>query len=188
MTYIKLEDDMRLVVTKAEPIYRGENLNKKITFLLPIKVGNVDVKAATVFLTYVRGDGKPDIVILEPESPMYDTYHYKYVLPVTCKLSRYPGEVRMWLQFLSGDADNPEISKSGDCVIRITNSDSLDDCLGDHQISALYQLKLKVDEMASGSGGSGNSGNSGNTGNNGGSEDVTPDNPDDEEGFPAIEF
>lgn len=180
MTYIMLTDDMRLVVTKADTIYRGDNLSKKITFLLPAKSENFDMMKTSVFLSYIRADGSPDIVILNRDPEMYDENHYKYILPVTCKLSKYPGEVRMWLQLFSGYAANPETAKSGDCKIHILNTDNLDGCLDDHQITALYQLKVKYDEITGGSGGSDDN----ETPDDGGS--VPPSNS--EEGFPAVEF
>lgn len=43
MIYIKLDEDMNLVITKNEPIYRGDHLNRKITYLIPITVGDIDM-------------------------------------------------------------------------------------------------------------------------------------------------
>lgn len=181
MTYIVLTKDMKLTITQRDTIYRGDNMSKSITFLLPAQIGELDTKATTVFLSYVRADGNPDIVILEREKEMYDHQHYKYVMPVTCKLSRYPGEVCMWLQFYAGDSSLPEIAKSSECKLRILDSKNLDDCLGDHQLTALYQLKKQVENFH------GDSSN----------PDETPDNPDDGSddgdvsdklGFEAVEF
>lgn len=171
MTYIKLMDDMRLVITQADTIYRGDNMSAAITFLLPLKVGELEVKASTVFLSYIRADGTPDIVLLEPKSTMYDPNHHMYVMPITCKLSRYPGEVFMWLQFYAGNSALPEVKKSGECTIRILESRNLDDCFADHQLSVLYQLKQKIDNCGCDSSG----GSGGNVGGNTGSDE--PDTP-----------
>lgn len=167
MTYINLTNDMDLIVTESSPIYRGDNMSTAITFLLPLKIGEIDTEATTVFLTYIRADGTPDIVILEPEETMYDQYHYKYVMPVTCKFSRYPGEILMWLQFCSGNPSHPEVKKSGECTVRVLASKNLDDCFGDHQLTILYQLKMKVDNCSGGSS------------NGGGSSTDDPDDPGD---------
>lgn len=171
MTYITLLNDMRLVVTKRDTIYRGENMKQAITFLLPLTVGEIDVAVSTIFLSYIRPDGTPDIVMLERDDDMYNSNYYKYTIPVTCKLSRYPGSICMWLQFYDGDPGSPMIRKSGECTITVTNSKSMDDCLGDHQITALYQLKKQLDEMTDG----------------GGSECPCPD-PDDFDGYEVVEF
>lgn len=147
MTYILLSSDMKLIVTQADTIYRGDNMSKSITFLLPLKIGEMETKATTVFLSYIRADGNPDIVILNREQDMYDRFHYKYTIPVTCKLSKYPGEVCMWLQFYSGNTSLPEIAKTGECKIKILDSRNLDDCFSDHQLTAIYQIKKKVEDL-----------------------------------------
>ena len=51
MIYIKLDESMNLVMTVNEPIYRGDNLNQKIVYLIPLQVGEVDMLAATPYLT-----------------------------------------------------------------------------------------------------------------------------------------
>lgn len=176
MTYVLLQNDMNLVVSKYSPIYRGDNLSQQITFLIPAKIGTMDTMATTVFLTYVRPDGTPDVVILQPSSTMYDKNHYQYCLPVTCKLSRYPGKVYMWLSFYSGNTCNPVIASTGDCSIFIQNKPNMDNCIADDQLTALYQLKLAIrqgeaddswSDMDDGanSGGTTGSGNSGSSGN-----------------------
>ena len=38
MIYIKLDESMNLVMTVNEPIYRGDNLNQKIVYLIPLQV------------------------------------------------------------------------------------------------------------------------------------------------------
>lgn len=178
MTYIKLMDDMRLVITQADTIYRGDNMSAAITFLLPLKVGELEVKASTVFLSYIRADGTPDIILLEPKSEMYDQNHHMYVMPVTCKLSRYPGSVCMWLQFYAGDSAHPEVKKSGECTIRILESKNLDDCFADHQLSVLYQLKKKIDNCGcNSSGGSGDNSGDNSGGDTGSDEPDTPTPP-----------
>ena len=144
MTYIKLSDDMSLIPTKLDSIYRGDNMSKAITFLIPSKIGDIETTSSTVFLTYVRPDGTPDIVILEAEPVMYNHNYYQYVMPVTCKLSKYPGEVCMWLQFFFGSSCRPNVLKSGECTIRVMESASIDGCMSDHQLTALYQLQKRV--------------------------------------------
>lgn len=57
MFYIKLDDSMDLVITKKQPIYRGDNLNQKIIYLIPTTVEEIDMATATVYLLYIRADG-----------------------------------------------------------------------------------------------------------------------------------
>ena len=91
--YIKLDEGMNLVVTVNDAIYRGDNLNRKIIYLIPLTVGEIDILTAKVYLSYIRADGVPDIVILERMDEKYKESYYQYTLPVTCKLTKYPGEI-----------------------------------------------------------------------------------------------
>lgn len=150
MIYIKLDEDKNLVTTVWEPIYRGEHLNQKIRYLVPLVVDEVDMLTATVFLNYLRADGEPDIVILERQEDKYNESYYQYVLPVTCKLSKYPGEVVTWMQIYSGTPSDATIVKSGENIIQITESKDMDyyigDYRGDKQLTALYQMKKDLDD------------------------------------------
>lgn len=148
MTYITLTPDNQLLVTKSSAIYRGDNMNTSITFLIPIQIDNVNMETATVFLSSIRADGEPDMVILNRSPEKYGENHYRYVLPVTCKLSRYPGRVCMWLQICDGDPCHPIVAKSGECVITIHESKNLDNCLHDHQLTAMYQLKKQLNQLS----------------------------------------
>lgn len=144
MYSIKLDNDMRLITTVQEPIYRGDNLSRKIRFLVPLTVGEVDVLAARIYLSYIRADGAADIIALERLDDKYNESYYQYVIPVNCKISKYPGELCMWMQIYSGTPSNPTIAKSGECVIQIQESKNIDDYLCDHQTTALYQMQEAI--------------------------------------------
>lgn len=90
MLYIKLDDDMSLVITVNEPIYRGDNLSQKITYLIPTVVGEIDMLTASVFLSYVRADGVADVVVLDRSETPYNESYFQYTFPINCKLSKYP--------------------------------------------------------------------------------------------------
>lgn len=143
--YIKLDEGMNLVVTVNDAIYRGDNLNRKIIYLIPLTVGEIDILTAKVYLSYIRADGVPDIVILERMDEKYKESYYQYTLPVTCKLTKYPGEICTWLQIYTGTPSNPTISKSGECMLYVQESKNMDECLCDHQVTALYQLQKAME-------------------------------------------
>lgn len=145
MFYIKLEDSMDLVITVREPLFRGDNLNRKIVYLIPLKVGDIDVLSASVYLNYIRADGVADVVILERMEEMYNESYYQYTFPINCKLTKYPGEVCTWIQFFAGTPSNPNIQKTGECVLQIQSSKNIDDYLCDHQLTAIYQLQKQID-------------------------------------------
>lgn len=143
--YIKLDENMNLVVTVNDTLYRGDNLNRKIIYLIPLTVGEIDLLTANVYLNYIHVDGVPNIVLLERLDEKYNESYYQYTFPVTCKLTRYPGEICTWLQILAGNPSNPTISKSGECMLYIQESKNMDDYLCDHQVTALYQLQKAME-------------------------------------------
>lgn len=145
MFYIKLDESMNLVITVNEPIYRGDNLKQKITYLIPKMVGEIDMLSAYVYLNYIRADGTPDIVVLERGKEPYNEAYFQYTFPVTCALTRYAGEVCTWLQIYSGTPSSPTVAKSGECVLRITDSKNMDDYICDRQVTALYQIQKNMD-------------------------------------------
>lgn len=140
MFYIKLED-RALIPTITEPIYRGDNLNQKIRFLIPHDVDDIEVATAMLYLCYVRADGVADVAVLERDEADYNETYYQYAFPVDCKLTKYPGEVCAWLNIYNGDVSQPMVAKTGEVVLRVQDSKNMDDYLCDHQISALYTLQ-----------------------------------------------
>ena len=148
MFYIKLDSNNDLVVTQREAIYRGDNLNRKIIYLIPFQVGEIDPLTAFFYLSYIRPDGIADVVALERMEEKYNESYYQYTFPelINCKLTKFPGEVCTWLQIYSGDPSNPIISKSGECRLHIQESKNMDDYFCDHQVTAIYQFHKDLDE------------------------------------------
>ena len=150
MFYIKLDENMDLVTTVREPLFRGDNLNRKLVYLIPLTVGDIDMLTAYVYLNYIRADGVADIVRLERTEEKYKEAYYQYVFPVSCRLSKYPGEVCTWLQIFSGTPSNPTIAKSGECLLYVEESKNMDDYICDHQLSAIYALQKQTETTESG--------------------------------------
>lgn len=146
MIYIKMNDDMSLVTTVAEPIYQGENFSKKVSFLVPMMIGEepMDVKTTLAYLVYIRADGHPDIVYLEREEEMYNEDYYQYIVPIPETVTRYPGELVLWLEFYSGLASNPIVTRTGTNVMHIIEHPTVVDSLQDSQVTAIYQLSSKI--------------------------------------------
>lgn len=138
--YIKLDADMDLAITVNEPIYRGDNLSRKIIYLVPKKIGEVDTIAATLFLNYIRADGVGDVDILQRLDTPYNDDYLQYTFPVNCKLTRFAGQVCTWIQVYSGDPASPVTAKSGECLLYVQDAKDMDDYLSDQQVSALYRM------------------------------------------------
>jgi len=152
--YIKLDENMDLVITVREPLFRGDNLNRKLVYLIPTMVGDIDMLTAYAYLNYIRADGVADVVVLERMEEMYNESYYQYTLPVTSKLTKYPGEVCTWMQIYTGTPSNPTIQKTGECMLQIQESKNMDDYLCDHQVTAIYQLQKQLEGGGSSGGNS----------------------------------
>lgn len=148
MIYIKLDENMDLTITVNESIRRGENISKKITYLIPVKVGGVDTLSAVPYLCYVRADGTADIIRLDSTGEMYKDQYLQYTIPVTCKMTKYPGELCTWIEVFSGTPSKPTIAKSSECLLYVEDSKNVDDCLCDHQLAAIYQMQKQIDEKS----------------------------------------
>ncbi len=146
MLYIKLDESMNLVITKNEPIYRGDHLNQKITYLIPIEVGDIDMLQATVYLSYIRADGTADIALLVREDDPYNERYYQYHLPITSNLSRYAGEICTFLQIFSGPPQHPVIAKSGECMLRVIDSRNMDEYITDRNLRLIYEMQRYMED------------------------------------------
>lgn len=99
-------------------------------------------------MTYVRADGVADIVCLDRQDEKYNETYFQYTLPITCKMSKFAGEVCTWLTFYSGSPSSPQIARSGECVLFIQDSKCVDDMIEDSQLTALYQLQKQIADKA----------------------------------------
>lgn len=146
MFYIKLDKDMNLAPTTMEPIYRGDHMNRKITFLIPTTVGDINMMTATVYLSYIRADGTADIVLLDREDEPYNESYLQYKLPITTTLSRYAGQICTWLQIYSGPPRHPTIAKSGECILQVLGSKNMDEYISDRNLSLIYMMQRHMED------------------------------------------
>ena len=146
MIYIKLDEDMNLVITKNEPIYRGDHLNQKITYLIPLMVGDIDMLRATVYLSYIRADGTADIALLVREEEKYNERYYQYHLPITSDMSRYAGEICTFMQIFSGPPRHPIIAKSSECMLQVIDSKNMDEYISDRNLRLIYEMQRYMED------------------------------------------
>lgn len=144
MIYIKLDRNMNLMPTAMEPIYRGDHMSRKMTFLIPTIVGDIDMMTATVYLSYIRADGTADIVLLNREDELYNESYLQYKLPVTTTISRYAGQICTWLQIYSGPPMHPTIAKSGECILQVLGSKNMDEYISDRNLSLIYMMQKSL--------------------------------------------
>ena len=151
--YIKLDASKALTPTSVCKIYRGENLADSLIFLLPVMVCGVSVAATNVYVCYTR---KESAVIekLAFTGEMYKGLYYQYTLPITSELTRFPGELNVWLQLMAGGTDSPVILKSGQMKLTVNDSESVDKYFySDVRVLQMYQNKETKASSAGTSGG-----------------------------------
>lgn len=125
MTYLLLDKWKNLIATKRDAIYRGEDLSEKITFVLPLSIGDIDIGTATVRLNYTRSDEWSNIVSLTKDDEMYSDAYYKFITPVDAHMSAKAGNLTVWLEISDGE-DNPMIAKSSECILKILDTTDID--------------------------------------------------------------
>lgn len=146
MFYIKLDSGMNLMVTAREALYRGDHLNQKLTYLIPMHVGDIDIGTAAVYLSYIRADGTADIDLLTRQDDLYKESYYRFTMPVTSKLTRYAGPVTTFLTIYAGPYNAPIIAKSGECILHIQASTNMDDVVTDHNLSLVYSMQKQMED------------------------------------------
>ncbi len=146
MMYIKLDEDMCLSITRNEPIYRGDIMNKQIIYLIPLKVGEVDMMTATVYLSYIRADGTADITLLKRLDDKYNERYLQYTLPITATLTRYAGEICTWIQIYAGPPHHPIIAKSSECMMQVIASKNMDEYISDRNLSIIYAMQRHMED------------------------------------------
>lgn len=145
MIYLKLTKQEDLIVTVNEPIYRGEKLPDKLTFLIPNVVESIDMASAYVFLNVIRADGCPDIILLERAEVPYNASYLQYRIPLSCFMTGCPGKLTMWLHICADLSGDTVVAKSGECTLMVLDSKCMDEHLCDHQITAIYEMQKRLD-------------------------------------------
>lgn len=144
MFYVMLDRSMNLVVTMKEPIYRGDNLNQKLHYLVPKKVGDIDMIDATIYLNLILPNGIANIIKLDRKAESYNESYFEYVLPVDLSLSRIAGDIRTWMHICQNLKDETAVAKSGECILHILESGNIDQSVGDQTITALQQIQSEL--------------------------------------------
>lgn len=144
--YIQLDRNMNLTITNMETIRRGDDMARKIVFLVPKIVGDIDMASAALYLSYRRADGMADIDLLRREEEPYNANYYEYRLPITTLISRFPGEVTTFITVFSGPHNGPMVLKSGVCVLHIEDSENLDDVISDRNLRLIYSMQKQMED------------------------------------------
>ncbi len=157
MLVIKLSEDKELQITVDSPIYRGENIENGIMFLVSKTIGPIqDVANAKLYLTYLRPDGVAEMVWLYEHSEYSDGY-YQFMMPANRKFTRVQGQVTVWFQIYdTGACVKPIILKSNEVLINVLPAKDGSDYVDDDTLSLVYSVQKgmeahvqeKIDELS----------------------------------------
>lgn len=142
--YIKLNENKELVVTRAETLYRGENLATTLTFLIPLRFGDLATADSTLFMSYIRPDGVSDISMMVQKDSMYNENYFQFTVPVDCKLTLTAGKAVIWLQARCDVDGKTAIAKSGECALWIRDTQDANGLCADDMYTAIYQLQAEL--------------------------------------------
>ena len=96
--YIKLEDDMTLVITVPGTLRRGDNMNQQIIFLIPNQIGEIDTSAADIVCKCVTPYGFLTMPALTHLAESYNDLYEQYTLDVTDDMTECAGSDYLWLE------------------------------------------------------------------------------------------
>lgn len=102
MYAIKMDGDKSLTITSRAEIYRGDKNCDMLAFYLPAAYDEVSIADCTVFMNYLLPSAeKPDETDLGIPARLYKGY-LVYELAVDERLTRFSGDITVWLDFKDG--------------------------------------------------------------------------------------
>lgn len=150
MYTILMESDGSLVcTTPSDILYQGESLVDNFHLLLPQKYKDVELKDYTVTLKYVSPINISKIEILTLNNSEYKTNFLEYVLPITTELTKFVGEITLYITMTKFDAETHKkyVAHSGETTINI---DKVNDYFTDeNSLQSIDKEILKLQEIAS---------------------------------------
>lgn len=102
---ILMDNNKHLTATITSILYQGENYCDSFYFLIPLKYKEVDLSDFLVTVMYTNANGDSFLDILEPDEEIYKENYLKFSLPVTTKITKCSGEVRISLTLNKFDKD-----------------------------------------------------------------------------------
>lgn len=142
--YIKMNEDKSLIVTVETTIYRGETRADLITFLVPSQYEGINLADCSMTLRYLLPDGTGKMEPLAALPEKYKTY-LQFSTIVNTRLTSQVGSITVWLTAI--DDINGTVLKTGECIVRISDSIDMDDHLPQEDIDQIDMLISRVSSL-----------------------------------------
>lgn len=150
MSIIKMNDDKSLTVTVRTENYTTENLAEELSFLVPYKYNDTDLNTCTILLSLIGINDTEystpliDIISLENIKQYNDNY-FICSIPITKKYTFQPLTYKLWLTFIN--ADRELVLKTGSSLIKINQSEIIEEYLPDSTLSLIDQWEIKIENI-----------------------------------------
>lgn len=106
MAYSILMDNTKyLKATTVSTLYQGENYCDSFHFIVPLEYNGHNLMDFIATLQYINAENQAFIEILEPDEEIYKEKYIRYSLPITTKLTRSVGDIKMSLKMNHVDKD-----------------------------------------------------------------------------------
>lgn len=140
--------DKSLIASVKTTLYQRESLVDKIQFLLPQVYEDIDIYNGdyTVIMKYLDSSNVAQSEILIKEDELYKD-HVRFVLPVNSNLTRFAGDIRIWLSVIGvkiDDSIEAEILHSDDLIIKINPLEDIYGFVPDESLQALDRKILEL--------------------------------------------
>ncbi len=94
---ILMDDSKYLKITSNAVLYQGENYCDNIQFVIPAIYNDNDLTDYTIAMEYVDSNNNSYLDILEQDEELYKEKYIRCTLPITTKLSKTAGQVKIQL-------------------------------------------------------------------------------------------
>lgn len=152
MYTIVLKKDKSLVATVRTTLYQRESLVDKLQFLLPQTYEDIDIVNGDyiVVMKYLDQSNVAQSEILEKDDDLYKDY-IRYVLPVTSKMTRFAGDIQIWLSVIGINTDDSvesEVLHTDSITVHINPLEDIYGFAPDESLQALDKRILELQATA----------------------------------------
>lgn len=147
MYTILMNSEKDLITTVREVIYEKEKDTTTLRFLIPVVLGDYDLRKSTIVMEYSTPDRKNRYEVLKPESELYNNF-IDCRVKIGTKITALPGNVDIHLSFVTlnreNEGYNEEALHSGNTVIEILPLKQLYGFNCDESMELIDQLICKT--------------------------------------------
>lgn len=146
MYTIIMKPNKELVASNVAKVFQRENAVDKIQILLPEFYEDLDIKSSLVTLKYVDQTRTAHSESLVLDEELYKDTYLRYTLPITTELTKYAGDITIWISIVKVDLDNmlQYVLHSGEYTITVSPLADLYTMVADDTLDAIDQRMAEL--------------------------------------------